>query len=149
MHHVSLQRPPAGSSGVDLMSSLRVQTRTQHDAIERSRALPEPPLSRDRFLRVLQRFFTFHRIWEPAIAAHESLRAFHVSRHRLPLLRRDLLALGMQARDIDALPPCDDARELAAHEAEAIGSLYVLEGSTLGGQIISRALAQERWTPPT
>ncbi len=148
MHHVSLQRPSAGSSGADLMSMLRVQTRTHHEALERSLALLEPPLSRDRFLHVLQRFFSFHKVWEPAIGAHESLRAFHVSRHRLPLLRRDLLALGMQADDIDTLPPCENARALAAHEAEAIGSLYVMEGSTLGGQIISRALAQESWIPP-
>jgi heme oxygenase len=148
MHPVSLQRPQAASSGADLMSMLRVQTRTHHEALERSLALLEPPLSRDRFLRVLQRFFSFHKVWEPAIATHESLRAFHISRHRLPLLRRDLLAMGMPARDIDTLPPCEDARTLAAHEAEAIGSLYVMEGSTLGGQIISRALAQEAWAPP-
>jgi heme oxygenase len=148
MHHVSYQRLPAGSPGADLMSMLRVQTRTQHEALEHSLALLEPPLSRDRFLRVLQRFLSFHKVWESAIAAHESRRAVHVSRHRLPLLRRDLLALGMQPQDIEALPPCEEARDLAMHEAEAIGSLSVLEGSTLGGQIISRTLAQEAWTPP-
>ncbi|MDB5642141.1 MAG: Heme oxygenase [Hyphomicrobiales bacterium] len=130
------------------MSVLRQQTREQHEALESALNLLAPPLSRDRFLRVLSRFYGFHRVWEPAVAAHVELRAFMDARHRLPLLRRDLRALGLSEDAIDALPLCEDAASCVAETGEALGSLYVLEGSTLGGQIITRALSQEDWTPP-
>jgi heme oxygenase len=148
MHYVSLQRSPSDPVNTDLMSMLRMQTRSQHEELESALGLLAPPLSRDRFLRIIQRLLGFHRIWEPAVAAHEQLRAFHVGRRRVGLLRRDLLALGMGDSDMDQLQKCDAARECAASEDQAMGSLYVMEGSTLGGQIIARALAREGWVPP-
>jgi heme oxygenase len=104
-------------------------------------------LHKQRFLAVLQRFYGFHAVWEEAIARHDALGRFHSARSRLPHLRRDLEALGCGSEQIDALPLCARAGALAAGEAAALGSLYVLEGSTLGGRVISRALSREPWFP--
>ena len=58
-------------------------------------------------------------------------------RAKLPWLEKDLSALGIDgdAREqlpvCGELPPCDSL-------AEALGCLYVLEGASLGGQVISQ-----------
>lgn len=129
------------------MAALRTGTRTHHEELEKALALLAPPLSRDRFRNIIEGFFGFHRAWEPAVAAHGALRDFSLARHRLPALRHDLVTLGATANEIEALPLCPDAGGCAADADEALGSLYVIEGSTLGGQVISRALANEAWVP--
>lgn len=71
-----------------------------------------------------------------------------VGRYRLDLLTADLAALGMSQLDIAALPRCWRAGGLALSLESAWGSLYVMEGSVLGGRIISKALEAATWTPP-
>ena len=58
-------------------------------------------------------------------------------RIKLPLLSADLRALGVGSGALEQLPVC---RDLPACDglAAALGCLYVLEGSSLGGQVISR-----------
>ena len=68
-------------------------------------------------------------------------------RYRLDNLTADLAALGMSQEDIAALPRCEPASELALSLESAWGSLYVMEGSVLGGRIISKALEDEAWMP--
>lgn len=89
------------------------------------------------YARVLQVFDSFLAAWEPAVAAalpaawHAWLRA----RSRRPFLQQDLAMLDIApARAAAGVP---HLRSPAA----AWGSLYVLEGSALGGQVITRALA--------
>ena len=55
-------------------------------------------------------------------------------RRKSALLRADLRALGV---DPDTVPRCDDL-PAADTLAAGFGCLYVLEGSTLGGQLIAR-----------
>ena len=69
------------------------------------------------------------------------------ARHKAPLLARDLAALA--ARGV--VPAADDASGTAAWRGEhtpwpddgaaAVGALYVLEGATLGGQVVLRRVA--------
>jgi heme oxygenase len=47
--------------------------------------------------------------------------------------------------EIAAFPRCDEVPELGSIES-ALGSLYVFEGATLGGQLIARRLV-ERFGP--
>jgi heme oxygenase (biliverdin-IX-beta and delta-forming) len=51
----------------------------------------------------------------------------------------DLQYLGMATRDIEQLPDCRSTPRPASM-AEGLGVLYVLEGATLGGQVIARQL---------
>ena len=89
---------------------------------------------------MLKRFWGFHAVWEPAIGPHATLKGLMAGRYRLDLIAADLSALGLLRSEIDALPLCRDAAGLAGSLEHALGSLYVLEGSTLGGRIITRAL---------
>ncbi len=95
---------------------------------------------RDRmhYARVLQVFDAFLGHWESAVASAlpPSRQPWLQARSRRPFLRHDLQALGVDG--IDA------AIELPAlgGAAAAWGSVYVIEGSALGGQVITRHLAE-------
>jgi heme oxygenase len=92
---------------------------------------------RDRYGRILQAFHAFLTPWEYSVAralpAHR--HAWLQRRSRRHFLQEDLAAL--------ALTPLDGSPAVPrlAGNAAAWGSLYVLEGSALGGQVITRALA--------
>ena len=89
------------------------------------------------YARVLQSFDAFLAAWEPAVGAAlprpwcEWLQA----RSRRPFLAADLQALAIDRLEPITLPPF-------ASSAAAWGSIYVMEGSALGGQYITRSLAE-------
>jgi heme oxygenase (biliverdin-IX-beta and delta-forming) len=125
-----------------MLDSLRTATRAAHDSLERALSLVEPVATRSRFEHVLSRFYGFHLAWEPAADALLDRPGFLAPRRRTALLLSDLSALGVIA--------AESRPELAflTNADRAWGSLYVMEGSTLGGQVISRALVGVDWTPP-
>lgn len=129
-----------------LLDRLRLETAAQHDALEAGLALLDRPFSRDRFLGVLKGFHGFHAAWEPA-AAQSAYAEFLMPRRRLAGVERDLRFMGLAQADIDALPRCEAAADLAATSAGVLGASYVLEGSSLGGAVITRALSGEAWLP--
>lgn len=131
-----------------LRTRLRRETAEAHAELEGALDLLGRVADRQGFVRVLERFLGFHIIWERAIRERPILRSFYEPRCRLPHLRRDLAALGLTNAEQAALPECAAAAALIEGEAEAVGSIYVMEGSTLGGQVIGRALAGAGWVPP-
>jgi heme oxygenase len=132
----------------DAIAGLRQATAAAHHRLEQDLGLLRPPLARERFVALLKRFWGFHTAWEPAMARHPDLAETMRGRSRLGVLREDLRSLGLCNDQIDALPRCAEAGELAPTPAAALGALYVIEGSTLGGQLISRALQDAAWLPP-
>jgi heme oxygenase len=86
--------------------------------------------------RLVARFYGFHagaeRAVSPVLAALPGLD--YPDRRRTPLLLDDLAAMGVgEPHDLALWTPLR-----ASSVAEALGLLYVLEGSTLGGKIIRR-----------
>jgi len=110
-------------------------------------ALLDPPLERERFLNVLQGFWGFHRVWEPLLAERQELAALLTGRGKRAILERDLKALGMTQAGIESLPLCLEASRLGGSAMRMLGGVYVLEGSTLGGQVIGKALNGAEWVP--
>jgi heme oxygenase len=141
---------PAGAAARPdaLRQQLRAGTARAHQELEGALDLLSRVSDRQAFARVLERFLGFHMVWERTISRHPALRTFHEPRSRLPHLRRDLAALGRTNLEQASLPVCGEAAQLAASPAAAVGSIYVLEGSTLGGQVIARALGGADWAPP-
>lgn len=134
---------------IDLLAELRAQTAEAHRRLERDLDLLREPFDRARFIHLLERFHGFHAVWEPRVTRVMGREAaFLVPRHRTHHAARDLMALGHSARDVAELPLCLAAARLASSPEAAIGSLYVMEGSTLGGQIVSRCLQNAPWLPP-
>jgi heme oxygenase len=128
---------------------LRQDTGAAHMRLEAALDLLGGAPDKARFTRVLERFLGFHIAWEAALASgHPALQGLLAGRSRLPHLRRDLSALGRTNAEQARLDVCAEAADLSRSRASAVGSIYVLEGSTLGGQLISRAMSGVGWTPP-
>lgn len=104
--------------------------------------LLEPGLSLEGYRRHLE---ALHGLFAPLEAELErklsgelpELRT--VERWKLPLLVKDLEALGHDASSLARLPRATLLPPLTGLP-EALGCFYVLEGSTLGGQLILRHL---------
>jgi len=96
-------------------------------------------MSQSRYVRILCGFERYLAAWEPHVASAlpDTARPWFAARSRLPMLRRDLAQLAPDRPDpgVPALPRLPGA-------GAAYGSLYVLEGSALGGQLIARRAAE-------
>lgn len=127
--------PLHGGKAID---RLRAATGEQHRAIE-SLMRMNNGFSIAHYGRALQGFESFLTQWEPLLtsALPASLHTWAEGLRRLPLARRDMAAL-------DLPPLASVALHLALPDkAAALGSMYVLEGSTLGGVVIAGLLRKQ------
>ncbi|OWK38693.1 biliverdin-producing heme oxygenase [Fimbriiglobus ruber] len=127
-----------------ILARLKQETQPQHEAVERRLGLFDHPPTRDSYRTLLRRFYGFHEPVEARIGglADWSQLGFDFDRRRkAALLEQDLQALGDTRATLDALPRCPDLPDLSS-VPRALGCLYVLEGSTLGGQYITRHLGK-------
>jgi heme oxygenase len=120
-----------------ILARLKMETRAAHDRIEAGMDLERRISSRDAYRDLLIRFHGFHKAWEEAAADRAPDRAFFQRRRKTQLLVKDLEALGLKSEEIIRLPQCRPLIPLSAPEA-VLGSMYVVEGSTLGGAVIAR-----------
>ena len=130
-----MQPQPTPEPGATL-AYLRQATRAAHTELEGALNLLNPNLDLDRYRDILARFHGFWTTWQPQIAALVNDPAFLVPRQRLHLLQADLTILGLSQTKLADLPRCPELP--LANAQEALGSLYVLEGATLGGRVIQR-----------
>ncbi|NCC31043.1 MAG: hypothetical protein EOM24_03350 [Chloroflexia bacterium] len=123
-----------------ILQRLKHETQSYHDQMEVIVDLPARLRSREAYCAVLVRFYGFYAPVEAALDRLDGLA--HVLpditvRRKTPLIACDLAALGRSTHD---LPWCAELPALP-DVAHALGCLYVLEGATLGGQLIARQLA--------
>ena len=124
-----------------VLERLRAETRTEHDAIEGSPLLQElfsGRPGREAYRVLLERKYGFHRPVERIL--RRSAPGLLADRARSNLLACDLNALGLSLGDLAALPEARRLPPLDSHAAR-LGVLYVLEGATLGGQVILNRLS--------
>ena len=118
------------------LALLRAATRPAHDRLEAEMGLVDEGLDLAAYRRRLERFHGFWQGWQPAVAVLLGDEEFLAPRRRLHLLAADLFSLGLPPEAIATLPACPPPDLGSA--AAAMGSLYVMEGSTLGGRVILR-----------
>ncbi len=126
---------------------LKQETKAAHEAIEQNdmmRCLMQNDLSVAHYIAVLEKKYTYYMALEPIIAPYLKNIGFdYEPRKKAHLAYQDLLGLGRQDTAIRNLPTCSNHYlPSITCAAQAIGVLYVLEGSTLGGQMIARHLKQ-------
>lgn len=125
-----------------MLKLLKEATSSRHAAIERQWPLLDPSLSIASYHRFIQDVFGFYVSLEFELLAAVSCSTVdfdYAPRQKTPRLRQDLLALGDTETTIAALPRCERLPSLT-NAAQRWGCLYVIEGATLGGQIITKHL---------
>ena len=123
--------------GARVLDRLRAGTAGAHEAAERAFDWQVRFGSLAGYGATLARLHAFHAAWEPYLAAVLADPGFFDPRRRLSHLADDLRHL----RQVPALLPRPELPVLAT-EAAALGSLYVLDGSRLGGRLIARHVAE-------
>lgn len=121
----------------NLLLRLKTETAVAHARIEQAFDLEARTSSLSAYRHLLARLYGFHAGWEPCAEAALSDPQFFHPRRKAKFLERDLRQLGMTPGAIRRLPSCDPTISMRT-AAESLGSMYVLEGSTLGGAIIAR-----------
>lgn len=129
------QSLPAAAAASSTTSMLRAATAAAHASIEALVGLGGD-VDLAHYGRVLRGFDAFLHSWEPLVARSlpAALANWFEPRRRASAVRRDLQALGL------SIPPPARLRLALPDTAAALGSLYVLEGSALGAQVIAPRL---------
>lgn len=121
------------------LAELRSTTRAEHDRIEHILRLTEP-MSMARYAAIVCGFDAFLGVWEPRIhaALPERLQGWFSTRRRAGFASADADWLRSEA----GITPAPLSTALASSLplvdlADVLGSLYVIEGSALGGRVIA------------
>ena len=110
-------------------------------------------MTRPAYQRLLAGLLGLH---EPIEAALELLAGDPLLAWRSPgqalsragLLRDDLQAVGLDLREIAAVPRADGLLPLLSDAQSALGCAWVVEGSALGGRVMSVKVAAIAGLPP-
>ncbi|KRP69967.1 heme oxygenase [Pseudomonas paralactis] len=125
-----------------LLETLRAGTGLLHVALEKRLPFFSARLDAQWYRRLLQAYYGFYQPME-AVLYDSGLIPGGIdiaSRVKTPTLVSDLRAMGLHDQTIDALPRCTQLPTLDT-PAACLGALYVLEGATLGGQVLRREMA--------
>lgn len=126
-----------------MLLRLRSETRPHHEALEQNafnQALTTGTLTAAGTAHFLAKMYGFLVPYEAALQQHAATfsPAWEVSaRRRAHLILEDL----ERSEATPGLPLCPNMPPLHTR-AQLLGAMYVVEGSTLGGQLITRQLAQ-------
>ena len=123
-----------------ISTQLRDSTKDLHEATESAFDVRAALASHESYAAILARFYGIHEPIESQLREMpmlDDLGLDIVSRRKSLLIERDLRSLGWAEDAIGCIPKSNSLPRLTS-VPEALGSMYVLEGSTLGGQIIRR-----------
>ena len=98
------------------------------------------------YISLLQLFYGYYYPLEQHIAAHldTSFPGGFDQRRKASLLLQDIAMIN--GAPVDQPASCTDIPEIT-DAGQALGALYVMEGSTLGGQVISQILSRNIAAP--
>jgi heme oxygenase len=128
-----------------ILAQLKARTAHQHQATEETVDLMREDFTLDEYLKLLSRFYSFYKSFEEKLSS--AIKEFgvefnHHERLNTPKLIADLTNLGIAESEISKIDSFENLPKLDSAE-RVFGALYVIEGSTLGGQVISRHLKQK------
>ena len=136
--------PPAHDvEAPSLLEALRSGTAQLHVAQEKRLPFFSPRLDAHGYGRLLAAYYGFYHPLESRLydSAMIPMGFDQTLRVKTPTLHSDLIALGLSNQAIVALPLCPSL-PLLGTPAACLGVLYVLEGATLGGQVLRREMAR-------
>lgn len=126
-----------------ILQIVRIETADWHARVEKLVPIFSDSFSLDNYTTLLEQFYGFYAGFERELARRsatlDELLPDWRERLKLPLLQEDLLWLGRTEAELKALPVCSQLPAIY-YNSELFGALYVSEGSTLGGQVITKHL---------
>jgi heme oxygenase (biliverdin-IX-beta and delta-forming) len=143
-----------------ILSRLRLETRAEHEAVEQVLDLMAASLTLDDYRQRLEQFYGFYALAEIALLTLSKQQANRAgtpttsvntysaiaSRStKTALLASDIHHLGGSTKH---LPLCHDLPPLHS-EADVLGCMYVMEGATLGGRLITQHVQKTLGITPT
>ncbi|MBF5046643.1 biliverdin-producing heme oxygenase [Aggregicoccus sp. 17bor-14] len=137
--------PVPGAAPRTILQRLKEETREHHARAEAAMRLLDPALSPALYRRHLEALYGLYAPLEGQLegllSGAQGAEALELPRRwKRTFLARDLTALGHDAQSLERLPR---APPLPLEGVpEALGAMYVLEGATLGGQLLLRHLTR-------
>ncbi|WP_233789218.1 biliverdin-producing heme oxygenase [Sphingobacterium sp. HMA12] len=123
-----------------IQEELRNQTASPHQQLEKLVVARLKPIrSNAEYADLLKIFYSYFKNLEEAIAPYitKNILADYPERRHAVSLAEDIVELGGDLNDLTEVPvPFIDST------AKALGALYVMEGSVMGGMVIVRMLAK-------
>ena len=134
---MSQDQPLSAVSAV--LHELRAGTHTRHVALEKRLPFFSDTLDLERYTRLLSAYYGFyHELENRLLHSPWHVDGFDLQqRLKTPALGKDLQALGVS---VQPLALCETLPAIHS-QAAMLGVLYVLEGATLGGQVLRREMA--------
>jgi heme oxygenase len=129
---MSGQAPPSS-----VLTRLRLETRSEHEAVEKVLDLMGATHIAGDYRQRLEQFYGFYAPLEAALQARcatPQLAPLLLRLNKTLLLQQDLLHLGVAT---PTLALCRKLPPLRTH-AQVLGCMYVMEGATLGGRLITQ-----------
>ena len=127
------------TAATTFLSRLKEATKPDHEATEQTVDLGSRAKTPEGYRALLGRFLGFYESAEARLAPvlGEMAGLNFADRRKTELIKADLRVLGFDDAAIDALPRYMGLERLSDIPT-ALGSMYVLEGATLGGQYVSK-----------
>lgn len=131
---------------MDILERLREETRGDHDELEAigmSDKIMDASLQPEEYKQLIKVHYLVHRALEERLAEANVQQHFpeidFENRRKLPLIERDLAELEFDEQKIDQLKPAGKLPDMEEPYG-LLGAMYVMEGATLGGMVIMKAL---------
>lgn len=119
---------------------LKEQTKNNHDRLEKKLDIFEHLVTVETYTELLKKMYFFYSPLEENLKTISKDLPPHY-KVKAPLLKKDLQQLGV---DLESLHSQQTPMTLkCSNGADAFGILYVLEGSTMGGQVIYHHLQKK------
>lgn len=138
-------QPETEAKTNSILAELKEKTAARHQQTEDTVDLMREDFNLDDYKNLLVRFYSFYKPFEEKmreLSAADPIEFDHAERLNTPKLFKDLRELGMSENEIAEIKESDELPRLDSKE-KIFGALYVIEGSTLGGQVIARHLKQK------
>ncbi len=127
-----------------IMQTLRKETWLYHERLERKLDLLNPAFSASDYSRLLIALMGYYRPVESCLNHFSELQQWIPDlglRGKTHWLANDLSVLGIAEEVIAQIPLCQNLPQIS-NVPSALGTLYVLEGATLGGRIVAEHMYQ-------
>ncbi|MEJ8305258.1 biliverdin-producing heme oxygenase [Saccharibacillus sacchari] len=131
----------------NVLERLRNESAPYHDRVEANpyaSAIMAGTIELNEYKKYLEMFYGFIAPLEQRAAQSGVLSASGYDlqdRRKTPMLEADLAKLGQSRDQLNSIPLCTELPDVSTPE-KLLGCFYVIEGSTMGGQMITKKLSR-------